>query len=101
MQVTPGPDGFVATSDMSDYRQQIVLTDYLKDYQTIGGAALEQILPRVRQELSKRELVALIRAIHRRIAWIAEHERELSEPKRWQDLFSKFARNLYSASLPC
>ena len=101
MQVTPGPDGFVATSGAADYRLQVLLTDYLREHQTVGGAALEQVLPRVRKELSKRELVALICATHRRIAWIADHEHELSEPRHWQGLLAKFARNLYSPKLPC
>jgi len=44
--------------------------------------------------------VALIRAIHARIAWITEHQRELSEPRRWQDFLAQLARNLYSPALP-
>jgi hypothetical protein len=64
-----------------------------------GAEALERALPRLRKQLSKRELVALIRAIHARIAWITEHQRELSEPRRWQDFLAQLARNLYSPSL--
>ena len=44
--------------------------------------------------------MALIRAIHARIAWITEHQRELSEPRRWQDFLAQLARNLYSPALP-
>ena len=75
MQVTMGPDGFLATKEVPDYTAHVMLSDYLRERQAAGGAALESALPRLRKELSKRELVALIRAIHARIAWIASEER--------------------------
>jgi hypothetical protein len=68
MQVTMGPDGFLATEDVADYAAHVILSDYLRERQEKGGEALERILLRLRKELAKRELVSLIRAIHRRIA---------------------------------
>jgi len=100
MLVTAGPDGFVATSNVADYPAHALLTEYLNERRSLGGEALKRALPQLRRRLSKRELVALIRAIHARIAWIAEHERELAEPRRWQDFLAQLARNLYSPSLP-
>ena len=100
MQLTIGPDGFLANSAMSNYAAHVRLTEYLRERQANGGTALERLLPRLRKELSKSELVALIRTIHTRIAWIAEHDRELSEPGRWQEFLAQLARNLYSPRLP-
>ena len=100
MQVTAGPDGFLATADKPDYPAHVLLTGYLRERQAEGGSALERALPRLRKELSKVELVSLVRAIHARIAWIVEHEGELSEPRRWQDFLAQLARNLYAPSLP-
>jgi hypothetical protein len=100
MQVTMGPDGFLATKDVTDYAAQVILSDYLRDRQATGNAALERILPRLRKELSKRELVSLVRAIHARIAWIVSEERALSEPRRWQEFLAQLARNLYAPTLP-
>ena len=100
MQVTAGPDGFVATADTPYYAAHALLAEHLRERQAAGGAALERALPRLRKELSKAELVALIRAIHARIDWIAGHERELSEPARWQEFLAQLARNLYAPSLP-
>jgi hypothetical protein len=100
MQVTMGPDGFLATEDVADYAAHVVLSDYLRERHQRGGEALERILPRLRKELGKRELVSLIRAIHRRIAWIASEERSLSEPRRWQEFLAQLARNLYAPNLP-
>jgi len=81
VQVTIGPDGFVANSEMDNYAAHVRLTEYLQERQADGGKALE--------------LVALIRAIHARIAWIAEHGSELSDPMRWQEFLA-----LYSPRLP-
>jgi len=67
MQVMIGPDGFVANSDMADYAAHVRLTEYLRERQANGGKALEAMLPRLRKELSKSDLVALIRTIHARI----------------------------------
>jgi hypothetical protein len=100
MQVTIGPDGFVAQSGMGDYAAHARLAEYLQERRKSGSTALERALPRLRKELSNRELVALIRTIHTRIAWIAEHERELAEPGRWQEFLAQLARNLYSPRLP-
>jgi hypothetical protein len=100
MQMTAGPDGFLASSQAADYGDQVTLTEYLQERQSDGNKALEQVLLRLRKNFPKQELVGLIGAIHRRIAWIAEHERELSEPRRWQDWLAQLARNLYSPSLP-
>ena len=99
MLATPGPDGFLATPDVADYPSHVLLTEHLRERQAAGGEALERALSRLRK-LPKGELVALVRAIHARIAWIAEHERELSEPRRWQDFLAQLARNLYAANLP-
>jgi hypothetical protein len=84
VQVTIGPDGFVANSELDNYAAHVRLTEYLQERQADGGKAIERVLPRLRKELSKSELVALIRAIHARIVWIAEHDGELSDPGRWQ-----------------
>jgi hypothetical protein len=100
MQVAVGPDGFVATSVAPDYPLQALLTEYLRERQGRGDKALVDALRRLRKALKKPELVGLIRAIHARIAWIAEHEAELAEPRRWQDFLAQLARNLYSPSLP-
>jgi hypothetical protein len=100
MQVTAGPDGFVATAETPDYPAHVRLAEYLRERQTAGGAALERALPGLRKELAKPELVALIRATHARIDWIAAHERELSEPGRWQEFLARLARNLYAPRLP-
>jgi hypothetical protein len=100
MQVTMGPDGFLATEDVADYAAHVILSDYLRERQEKGGEALERILPRLRKELGKRELVSLIRAIHRRIAWIASEARALSEPGRWQEFLAQLARSLYAPNLP-
>jgi len=100
MQMTAGPDGFLATSDVADYPSHVHLEEYLRERQMLGVAALERALRRIRKQLSKAELVALIRAIHGRIGWIAEHERELSEPRHWQKFLAQLARNLYSPALP-
>jgi len=100
MQVTAGLDGFLATADTPDYAAHVLLSEHLRERQTVGDAALERVLPRLRKELSKPELVALIRAIHARIDWIAGHERELSEPGRWQTFLTQLARNLYAPTLP-
>src|SRR5215468_914132 len=100
MQVTAGPDGFLATANTPDYAAHVLLTEHLRERMAEGGAALERALPRLRKGLSKPELVALIRATHARIAWIAEHERELSEPRHWQDFLAQLARNLYAPKLP-
>jgi hypothetical protein len=100
MQVTMGPDGFLATEEVADYAAHVILSDYLRARQETGGTALERVLPRLRKELSKRELVSLIRAIHARIAWIASEERALSEPRRWQEFLAQLLRNLYAPSLP-
>jgi hypothetical protein len=99
MLATPGPDGFLATPDVADYPSHVLLTEHLRERHAAGGEALERALPRLRK-LPKGELVALIRAIHARIAWIAEHDSELSEPRRWQDFLAQLARNLYAANLP-
>ena len=95
VQVTIGPDGFVANSEMGNYAAHARLTEYLQERQADGGKALERVLPRLRKQLSKSELVALIRAIHARITWIAEHDGELSDPMRWQEFLA-----LYSPRLP-
>ncbi|MBV9583264.1 MAG: hypothetical protein JO213_00080 [Alphaproteobacteria bacterium] len=95
-----GPDGFVATSVAPDYAPQLLLTEYLRERQNVGDKALADALPRLRKALKKPELARLIGAIHTRIAWIAEHEAELSEPFRWQTFLAQLARNLYSPSLP-
>src|SRR5712692_9478195 len=100
MQVTAGPDGFLAISDAADYAANVVLTEYLRERQADGDKALARALPRLRKELSKHALVQLVRATHRRIGWIAEHESELSEPYRWQSFLAQLARNLYSPKLP-
>jgi len=100
MQVTAGPDGFLATSETPDYPAHVLLAEHLRERHAAGNAALERALPRLRKALTKPELVALIRAIHARIAWLAEHERELSEPRRWQDFLAQLARNLYAPTLP-
>src|SRR5262245_51948283 len=100
MQVNAGPDGFLATAETPDYPAHVLLAEHLRERPAEGGAALERALPRLRKELSKPELVALIRAIHARIAWIAEYELELSDPRRWQDFLAQLARNLYALSLP-
>jgi hypothetical protein len=100
MLVTVGPDGFLATPDVANQPSHVLLAEYLRERHAIGSVALERALPRFRRELAKRDLVALVRAIHVRIGWIAEHERELSEPSRWQDALANLARNLYSPSLP-
>jgi hypothetical protein len=100
MQVTMGPDGFLATEDVADYAAHVILSGYLRERQAAGGEALERILPRLRKELGKRELVSLIRAIHVRIAWIAGEERALFEPRRWQEFLAQLARNLYAPNLP-
>ena len=100
MEVTAGPDGFLALSDTFDYAANVILTEHLRERQAAGNAALERALPRLRRELSKSELVGLIRAIHRRIAWIDQHRGELSDPRRWQEFLAQLARNLYSPNLP-
>src|SRR5215469_5274783 len=100
MQVTMGPDGFLATEDVADYAAHVILSDYLRERQEKGGEALERIVPRLRKELGKRELVSLIRAIHARIAWIASEARALSEPGRWQEFLAQLARSLYAPNLP-
>jgi hypothetical protein len=100
MLVTVGPDGFLATPDVADYASHVRLSEYLRERNALGTQALERALPHFRRELSKREIVTLIRAIHARIGWIAEQERELSEPRRWQDFLAQLARNLYSPTLP-
>jgi hypothetical protein len=100
MQVTAGPDGFVATAETPDYPAHGLLAEHLRERHAAGGAALERALPRLRKELSKAELVALIRAIHARISWIREHEHELLEPGRWQEFLAQLARNLYAPKLP-
>src|SRR5690349_999329 len=100
MQVTAGPDGFLATSETPDYPAHVLLAEHLRERHAAGNAALERALPCLRKALTKPELVALIRAIHARIAWLAEHERELSEPRRWQDFLAQLARNLYAPTLP-
>src|ERR1700747_3163620 len=100
MQVTMGPDGFLATEDVADYAAHVILSGYLRESQAAGGEALERILPRLRKELGKRELVSLIRAIHFRIAWIPGEERPLFEPRRWQEFLAQLARNLYAPNLP-
>jgi len=99
MQVTAGPDGFLTTSEAADYSANAALSGYLVQRQEIGNKALEDALRRLRK-LPKREQVQLICAIHTRIGWIAEHESELSEPRRWQDFLAQLARNLYSPKLP-
>lgn len=100
MQVTVGPDGFCATSVAADYEYHLLLTEYLRERASLGENALREALPRLRKALRRPGLVALIRAIHARIGWIAENERELSEPRRWQDFLAELARQLYSPSLP-
>jgi hypothetical protein len=100
MQVTAGPDGFAATSEMTNFAAHVRLSEYLRERQANSGIALEQALPRLRRELSKSELVALIRTIHARIGWIAEHDRELSNPALWQEHLAQLARNLYAPKLP-
>src|SRR4051812_7473972 len=100
MQVTSGPDGFIATSDIGDYSDQALLTEYLHQRQIDGDAVLARVLSQVRKQLSKREQVALVRTIHRRIGWIAEHQGELVEPRRWQGFLSQLAYKLYSPKLP-
>jgi hypothetical protein len=100
MQVTVGPDGFCATSVAADYEFHLLLTEYLRERAGLDENALQQALPRFRKALRKTGLVVLIRAIHARIGWIAENERELSEPRRWQDFLAQLARQLYSPSLP-
>jgi hypothetical protein len=100
MQVTVGPDGFCATSVAVDYEFHVLLTEYLRERAGLDENALQQALPRFRKALRKTGLVVLIRAIHARIGWIAENERELSEPRRWQDFLAQLARQLYSPSLP-
>ena len=100
MQVSAGPDGFVATAETPDYPAHVLLSDYLRERQTAGGVALERALPRLHKELSKAALVALIRAINARIGWISGHEHELSEPGRWQEFLAQLARNLYAPRLP-
>jgi hypothetical protein len=96
VQVTIGPDGFVANSELDNYAAHVRLTEYLQERQADGGKALERVLPRSRKELSKSELVALIRAIHARIVWIAEHDGELSDPGRWRRLPRSEPANLSS-----
>ena len=100
MQVTAGPDGFLTTSGDPGFALNVVLTDYLRATQEEGDKALETTLPRLRKELSKRELVSLIGVIHRRLAWIEQHEHELAEPQSWQRRLSRLAKNLYSPKLP-
>ena len=100
MQVTVGPDGYCATSVAADYEYHLLLTEYLRERDSLGENALRAVLPRLRKALRKPGLVGLIRAAHARIGWIAENERELSDPRRWQDFLAELARQLYSPSLP-
>jgi hypothetical protein len=100
MEVTAGPDSFLALSDTFDYAANVILTEHLRERQAAGNVALERALPRLRRELSKSELVGLIRAIHRRIAWIDQQCGELSDPRRWQEFLAQPAHNLYSPNLP-
>ena len=101
MQVTAGPDGFLTTSGDPDYALNVVLTDYLHAAQERRRQGARQRRCRgLRKELSKRDLVRLIGVIHRRLAWIEQHEHELAEPRRWQRLLSRLAKRLYSPKLP-
>ena len=100
MQVTAGPDGYVATGESADYRLQSLLTAYLDDRQTRVDSALESTQSRLRKMLKKNELVDLIRAVHVRIGWHAAHEAELADGRRWQGFLAQLVRNLYAASLP-
>ncbi|MBV9016738.1 MAG: hypothetical protein JO058_13890 [Alphaproteobacteria bacterium] len=95
-----GPDGFVATSVAPDYAPQLLLTEYLRERQNVGDKALADALPRLRKALKKPELARLIGAIHTRIAWIAEHEAELSEPFRWQTFLAQLARTCIRRAYP-
>jgi hypothetical protein len=52
MQVSAGPDGFVATPDAVDYSKQVLLTEYLQQRQADGNAVLTRVLSRVRKQLS-------------------------------------------------
>jgi hypothetical protein len=72
MLVTVGPDGLLATPDVADYPSHVVLAEHLRARHAAGDVALERALPRFRRELSKHDLVALIRAIQVRIGGIAE-----------------------------
>jgi hypothetical protein len=91
MQLAPGLDGFLATADTPDYAHQVRLAEYLHGHTS---------LRRLRKELTKPELVGQVRAIHARIAWIADHAAELSEPRRWQKVLADLARELYGLGLP-
>ncbi len=100
MQVIAGPDGYVATTEAADYPFQVILTEHLSDRKTTGDGALERVLPKLRKTLGKKDLVALIRAIHERIGWHAAHEAELAHGPRWQVCLAQLARNLYAPALP-
>ena len=65
MQVTSGPDGFLATSDAADYSGQVLLTEYLRERQADSDTALVRALAQIRKQLSKRDQAALVRTIHR------------------------------------
>ena len=100
MQVTAGPDGYLATTESADYRLQSLLAQYLSDRQANVDSALESTLSRLRKTLSKKELVGIIRAIHDRIGWHAAHEAELADGRRWQGFLAQLCRNLYAPTLP-
>ena len=44
MQVTSGPEGFITTSDIGDYSDQALLTEYLHQRQIDGDAVLAPVL---------------------------------------------------------
>ena len=100
MQVTAGPDGYLATGESADYRFQLLLAAYLSDRQSNVDSALESTLSRLRKTLKKDDLVALILAVHARIGWHAAHEAELADGRRWQGFLAQLARNLYAPKLP-
>ena len=56
IQLAPGLDGFLATADTPDYPHQVRLAEYLQGHSSLRG---------LRKELTKPELVGLVRATRR------------------------------------
>src|SRR5436305_6425286 len=100
MRVTSGPDGYLVTDAAPDFEVQALLTDYLGERQTAGDKSLAVTLRRLKKSLPKQSQVAVIRAIHTRIAWIVELESDLADAVRCQSDLAQLARGLYAPALP-
>ena len=99
MDRAPGPDGFPLSQSDRNYDTQLLLNDYLLTEEILDP---ERFSPDPKwRKLPKRETIDLIEAVLRRLAWLHEHDAELSNAHLTRLKLIKLLRVFYARKLPC